>query len=209
MGSESEIARRQTAYLPDLESLLSAPSSSALDIGSGRGEWLHLLRDKFPNVAAEGVDTNAIFVEESRSTGINVAHGDALTRLHNTSDATYDLITMFHVAEHLPLQELDHMCADIARVLKPGGLFICETPNCASLSVGASTFWIDPTHPRPLHPEVLQFVVQRAGFSHVEVRLMHPITPTTIAEGTEQGSVTAEIVAAIWGHGDIAVVARR
>ena len=207
-GTEDDIAARQGAYLADVDACL-ADGGALIDIGSGRGEWLSLLTSTFPNAELFGIDTNEVFVAESREAGLDVTHGDALTTLQQRGDETCDVVTMFHVAEHLPLEELDVLCGEINRVLRPGGLFICETPNCASLSVGASTFWIDPTHPRPLHPEVLRFIVERAGFTHVELRELHPITPDELA-GTENADPKLErIIAAIWGHGDIAVVARR
>ena len=207
-GAEDDIAARQGEYLVDVDACL-ADGGALIDIGSGRGEWLSLLTSTFPNAELSGIDTNEVFVAESREAGLDVTHGDALTALQQRGDETCDVVTMFHVAEHLPLEGLDVLCGEINRVLRPGGLFICETPNCASLSVGASTFWIDPTHPRPLHPEVLRFIVERAGFTHVELRELHPITPDDLA-GTENADPKLErIIAAIWGHGDIAVVARR
>ena len=207
-GAEDDIAARQGVYLADVDACL-ADGGALIDIGSGRGEWLSLLTSTFPNAELSGIDTNEVFVAESRKAGLDVTHGDALIALQQRSDESCDVVTMFHVAEHLPLEELDVLCGEINRVLRPGGIFICETPNCASLSVGASTFWIDPTHPRPLHPEVLRFIVERTGFVHVELRELHPITPDDLADTENADPRLERIVAAIWGHGDIAVVARR
>ena len=39
--------------------------------------------------------------------------------------------------------------------LQPGGLLIFETPNPTNVNVGASSFYLDPTHLKPLHPQFL------------------------------------------------------
>ena len=209
-GSEDVIAQRQSAYLPDINELLASDETSILDIGSGRGEWLSTVQTAYPNITVRGVDSNAVFVEESAARGLDVVHADALEHLRDLSDEELDVVTMFHVAEHLPVQVLSDMCVHIARVLRPGGKFICETPNCSSLSVGASTFWIDPTHPRPLHPEVLRFLVHRAGFAQTEMRYLHKVTPPSLADiDATVDPGLAGVVDAVWGHGDVAVIGHR
>jgi hypothetical protein len=64
------------------------------------------------------------------------------------------------------------LIAEALRVLEPGGLLIMETPNPENLVVGASTFYLDPSHVRPVPPDLLAFAVEYAGFQrHKIVRL--------------------------------------
>ena len=84
----------------------------------------------------------------------------------------------FHVVEHLPSEELDALVDLASRALRAGGLLLLETPNPLSLVAGASRFWIDPTHRRPVHPERLRSLLLTAGFE-VEVR---PCSPFAAAE---------------------------
>jgi O-antigen chain-terminating methyltransferase len=78
------------------------------------------------------------------------------------------------VAEHLPIEALVELIDLSIRALQPGGLLILETPNPDSLVVGASTFYIDPGHVRPLNPRFLAFLVGARGLADVEVRYKHP-----------------------------------
>jgi hypothetical protein len=50
-------------------------------------------------------------------------------------------------------------------VLQPGGLLIMETPNPENLVVGANTFYLDPSHERPIPPPLLAFAAEHAGFA--------------------------------------------
>jgi O-antigen chain-terminating methyltransferase len=54
----------------------------------------------------------------------------------------------------------------------PGGLLILATPNPENLVVGATSFYMDPSHLRPIPSELLAFVVEYTGFErHKVVRL--------------------------------------
>ncbi len=60
--------------------------------------------------------------------------------------------------------------------LRPGGRLVLETPNPASLIVLGNSYLLDPTHVRPLHPSLLSFLVERAGFSDVRLEFYEPAT---------------------------------
>jgi hypothetical protein len=70
-------------------------------------------------------------------------------------------------------------------VLRPGGLFIAECPNPHSLRVGASLFWLDPTHARPLPPETLELFLKSAGFQLLRRELLHPFPTDQLLAGEE------------------------
>ena len=53
--------------------------------------------------------------------------------------------------------------------LRPGGLFVAETPNPLSL-VALANFSADLSHNRPLHPSTLSFLMRQAGFRDVTLR---------------------------------------
>ena len=52
---------------------------------------------------------------------------------------------------------------------------MCETPNTASLYVMANTYYRDPTHQRPVHPETYEFLARAHRFSDVELRYSSPV----------------------------------
>ena len=72
-------------------------------------------------------------------------------------------IISVHVVEHLPLATLVELLELAATRLRPGGIFVAETPNPASLIVLGNSYILDPTHVWPLHPSLLTFLCERAG----------------------------------------------
>lgn len=174
-GDVSLVAKRQTAYL-ELVAGIATPDAPVLDLGCGRGEWLRLLDGA--GIAAVGVDSNPAFVSELIDTSVNVVSADLLDFLEAADDQSASAITLFQVVEHMHLDVLLRVLGEAARVLRPGGLLIAETPNSLNLSVGASTFWIDPTHVRPLHPDLLMFCALYSGFVRVDGRFVNELDPS-------------------------------
>ena len=209
-GSSDKIRQRQHRYLePVRDSVTQSGGLPVLDLGCGRGEFLDLLAEF--SIGASGVDGSQIFVTEGRERGLSIDLGDALTALSALSDKSLSAISIFHLVEHLPLDYLSNLLSECSRVLHPEGVLLIETPNCASLSVTGGTFWIDPTHIRPLHPEVLRFLIDRAGFSSIEMEFLHEVLPSVGESGKlEQASEIERLLFdAVFGFGDVAVTARR
>lgn len=200
-GSTELIQERQRRYLRHIDRV--DDHHRLLDLGSGRGEWLELARAA--GVPSEGVDSNSEFVAASVAAGLEVVEGDILAHLRTRADAGLGAITMFQVAEHLLLGVLIEVLAEAHRALRPGGTLIIEVPNLETLRVGASTFWIDPTHLRPLHPEFLVFLVERAGFTHIERETSTPLE--TLVASTDP--VVRTLHERVQGDGDFAVIARK
>ena len=104
-------------------------------------------------------------------------HAD-LRRLQDFPDRCFDVVTMWHVIEHLadPLNTL----STVQRVLKPGGLLMLRTPNAASWE--ARLFrgcWYGVDAPRHLHlfsPDTLARCLAQAGFVTTDVYYQyHPV----------------------------------
>ena len=179
-GSYAEIQERLGVYLADVPTT----EDPVIDIGCGRGEWLDLLGQK--GIPAYGVDNNPDVAERAAARGLDVRTADALDHLAGVKERSVAAVTAFHVAEHLPLEALIGLIDGALRVLRPGGKLILETPNPSNLTVGATTFWLDPTHIRPLPSDLLAFLVSSRGFAEVEVRPLHrseqPIPKTDLGE---------------------------
>ena len=172
-GTREEIKERLAVYLPYLENAgAGTDQRPVLDIGSGRGEWLELLRDN--SLVAKGVDINETLAGQCRERGLTVEIKDAFTYLQSLPDGSLGAVTGFHIIEHLPMETLLELYAEACRVLASGGVAIFETPNPQNLLVGACNFYADPTHKRPLYPETQQFFLEYRGFSKVELKYLHP-----------------------------------
>lgn len=174
-GGAEMVRDRQSAYLPFVKRVqISVDSGVFLDIGCGRGEWLDLLREA--GVPCQGVDMNAEMVKICRSKGLDAACGNAIDYLKSFPDASLLGVSAFHVIEHVSLDVGLEMLAEIKRCLVDGGVVFFETPNPENVRVGSHTFFIDPTHTKPVPPHLLAFMFEFSGFEVNEVVRLHPAT---------------------------------
>ena len=180
-GSEDEIRHRMDRYLPDLRQ-----QGPVLDLGCGRGELLLLLREA--GIEATGVEADPALVGAARRRGLEIVEGDVLKVLKGQESESRGAVTAVHLFEHLTSAMLIAALAEIRRVLRPGGLLIVECPNPHSLRVGASLFWQDPTHQRPLLPETLELMLSAAGFVFDRRELLHPFPSDQLLADDEGGT---------------------
>lgn len=168
-GSEAQIGERLRVYRRWLDGL---PPGTVADLGCGRGEWLGLLREW--GVHAVGVDSNPLNVATIREMGYEAVEQDALSWLCSQPSGSHAAITAFHLVEHLSFADLLKLVDQARRVLKPGGRLIMETPNPENFYVSTQSFWLDPTHRRPLPPSLSEFVVAYCGLVVEAVPRLNP-----------------------------------
>jgi len=168
-GTHEEIKERFRIYLPYVETVRD---SLVIDLGSGRGEWLELLREA--GISARGVEKNLVSIEQCRARGLEIVEDDMLAHLHTLADASAGAVTGFHIIEHVSIDALVTLLDEVMRVLRPGGVAIFETPNPDNVVVGSNYFYLDPTHHHPLPSELMQFLFDNRGFDRVEVLNLHP-----------------------------------
>jgi SAM-dependent methyltransferase len=164
-GSTADVRERQRPYVDDFRD--AAP---VLDVGSGRGELLGLLRDA--GIDAKGVDADADMVAYARGEGLDVEQADALAYLEKQPDATFGGIFAGQVVEHLPPAVLFRFLELAATKLRPGGLLVAETINPLS-PLALRSYFADLTHAQPLVPETLALLAKQAGFREVETRFLN------------------------------------
>jgi O-antigen chain-terminating methyltransferase len=205
-GSRDLVAERQREYLDSLPGTITA-ETPLVDLGCGRGEWLSVLRDL--KIPALGVDSNTVCAEECRENGLSFEQKDLLQFLKARTDQSVGAFTMFQVLEHLPFPVLVEVLRHIRRTLVPGGLLIAEVPNAKNLRVASGTFWIDPTHQRPLFPELLLFLAAEVGFKKSEGRYVNDFSPKHELTGLDEGVEIAlkTLLYAVDGPGDFALLA--
>ena len=151
---------------------LLAAHQPVVDIGCGRAELLESLAARGMEVI--GVEPDPGMVAEGRDRGVTVHQALAGEYLRSVSDGSLGSIITTHVVEHLPLDALIEMLELSVRKLRPGGVFVSETPNPASLIVLGNSYILDPTHVMPLHPSLLAFLCESAGFRDVRLRFYSP-----------------------------------
>ena len=169
-GERDEVRRRLQVYVPILKE--AQITGDVLDIGCGRGEWLQLLESE--GIKAQGVDRNRVFVEECRRAGLTIIEADALTHLRSLPSESLNVVTSFHLVEHLPFEMLINMLDEMVRTLRRGGLLILETPNPENLLVGGCNFYADPTHRHPIPSQTLQFLLESRGLHDIKILKLRP-----------------------------------
>ena len=193
-GPRKLIRERQSIYLPMIAEArervglfpparpnstsdrATPPADGVIDLGCGRGEWIELLGEN--GIPALGVERNQFFLDMCRQKNCRVVAEDLMEFLRSAPSESVSAVTSFHVIEHLPIPVFEEMTKEIFRILRRGGLIILETPNPANVITSSLSFWSDPTHLRPVHPDFGKLLVEIAGFTHVNLKFLSPVDPS-------------------------------
>ncbi|MFP5478358.1 MAG: class I SAM-dependent methyltransferase [Alphaproteobacteria bacterium] len=120
--------RRRAAWI--MAELSALPGGArVLDLGCGQGFYLPLYAEL--GLMATGVELDPLprAQAERRAAGLGFTVLDAPAEALPLPDAHFDAVVMSEVLEHLP--DPAPALSGVARVLKPGGLFLATVPNAA------------------------------------------------------------------------------
>jgi 2-polyprenyl-3-methyl-5-hydroxy-6-metoxy-1,4-benzoquinol methylase len=202
-GPPELVTERLRVYLPTVRSAgLGGP---ALDLGCGRGEWLDMMRESA--IEAVGVEQSPRLVGICRDKGLQVVEADLEAFLEQGPAEQWQIVTAFHVIEHLGWPGWYVFLRQCHRVLRPGGMLILETPNPGNLITAANRFHLDPTHQHPLPDALLEFAAKSVGFGPNQIMPLHHElegAPKAAPSGT-----IAEIARHLFGSQDYALIARK
>jgi malonyl-CoA O-methyltransferase len=130
---QSDVAKQLAAMLPPPKD--SAETSAILEIGCGTGNFTKILADRFPDARIQALDFSPEMLDQGRlkqqKKDIEFICDEAENFLLNSSDESFDL-----VASNGALQwfsDLDGALKNIARILRPKGIFLCSIFGPASL----------------------------------------------------------------------------
>jgi SAM-dependent methyltransferase len=194
---------------------LLAANPPVVDIGCGRGELVELLAAR--GVEAVGVDIDSSMVAEARGRGLDVRLADGIGYLRNAEPGSVGAVVATHLVEHIELADLVELLELAASRLRPGGVLVVETPNPTSLIVLGNSFILDPTHLRPLHPSLLSFLCEGAGFRDVRLRFYAPASdyhlpliedPDAPPWTSRVNEAFAKLNSVLFGPQEYAVIAR-
>jgi 2-polyprenyl-3-methyl-5-hydroxy-6-metoxy-1,4-benzoquinol methylase len=139
-----------------------ASGGTLLDVGAAGGAFV--LEAGLAGFQARGIEPSPAFARHAReSLGVDVADG----RLEDAQlePASLDVITMWHVLEHVP--DPVAALALCAHALRPGGLLVLEVPNLDSAMysiMGTAWTHLDPqAHVSQFTPATLSDALTRAG----------------------------------------------
>jgi 2-polyprenyl-3-methyl-5-hydroxy-6-metoxy-1,4-benzoquinol methylase len=113
-----------------------------LDIGSGTGDFL--ITAKKTGWRITGIEPNEKAKTIATSKGVTF-----VDNLESIPNQTFDVITMWHVLEHVP--DLENQIKTLKRLLKPNGTIIIAVPNYKSYDAKYyGAFWAAYDVPRHL-----------------------------------------------------------
>jgi SAM-dependent methyltransferase len=205
----------QASQIERYGELMAAVEGPVVDVGCGRGEFLQHLAGQ--GVQVLGVEPDEGMAAAAEAAGVPVRRCTASEYLESVPDGSLGAVISLQVVEHLPFADVLRLVDLAAAKLRPGGLFVAETPNPASWIVMHSSFILDPTHRWPLHPALLAFLCTSAGMEEVEVRYfaeadtLHLPTVESKADPALADQVNrafAQLNDHLYGPQDYAVVAR-
>jgi ubiquinone/menaquinone biosynthesis C-methylase UbiE len=178
--AESYVASFSHRSGDDLQRLIEMgewnPQLTALDIATGGG---HTALAIAPFVAQVTVtDLTPRMLEKAREFILSQGVTNALFQVADAehlpfSSESFDRVTCRIAPHHFP--DLSQFVLEVARVLKPGGLFLlidCMAPSDQELDTFDNTIekWRDPSHERSCTSEEWQALLKEAGLSieHLE-----------------------------------------
>lgn len=136
------IKRKAIRDKVNLITKLQPQKGMLLDIGAGTGDFLQEAKNK--NWNCIGIEPS----EKAKSIAIHkgVSFAADLASLENHS---FDVITMWHVLEHVP--DLEKQIKELKRLLKPNGTILIAVPNYKSFDAQHyGKFWAAYDVPRHL-----------------------------------------------------------
>ncbi len=118
------------------------------------------------NYEVIGVDSNSRSIKFGLDQGYDVVNRDIFDYLASCKNEIFSSVSLFQVVEHLAVDDICRLVKEIQRVLVPGGISIIETVNPENVTVSSHTFYLDPTHIRPVPPMLLEFIHNYYGFKN-------------------------------------------
>lgn len=141
--------------------------SSYLDVGCGDGRYLRLMMQRgLAFEAVHGLELDARAVQAAQKQGLNVKHSRIEDATH-IQDTSLDLVTMFHVIEHLA--DPGEVVRMLAQKMSHEGVLALETPNAESIDAKwfRRHYWGGYHFPRHWHvftPDSIKLLLEQNGF---------------------------------------------
>lgn len=120
-------------------------TKTLLDVGCGTGDFLKTAKEN--NWTVSGIEPNA----DARSIANQKTENAVfdIEQLNNFESNSFDVITLWHVLEHLP--DLEHQISILKKLLKPKGRLVVAVPNYKSFDASYyNQFWAAYDVPRHL-----------------------------------------------------------
>lgn len=177
---ESPALETANAYGPHQQALLDhlatvdATVDRVLDVGGGTGRFSMVVRHRHPNAAVTLIDFRIPGLAHLRSLGIDAREEDVFAC--ELPAGSYDLVSLWEVAEHFRYEDLGWFFRRAAGWLAPGGRLAMSTPDMDAALCRAIDFWawFAPHHVTVLRLPILVELAEAAGLA-LEVALSESV----------------------------------
>ncbi len=127
MGAAGAMRRQAIPAIADFVRGRDQRQLRLLDAACGSGRFLHQLAQAFPAMQMTGIDLSQAYLHEAvrylrsrRNVSFEQANAEALP----FEAGSFDIVACVYLYHELPNEVRRRVTAEIARVLKPGGLFV-------------------------------------------------------------------------------------
>jgi ubiquinone/menaquinone biosynthesis C-methylase UbiE len=122
-------AMRRQALVPVAEFMKGRDQRrvNLLDVAAGTGRFLTFVKDNWPRLSTTALDLSPTYLDEARKAlkaWRDVTYLEANAETMPLADQSQDIVTATYLFHELPPKVRATVAKEIARVLKPGGLFV-------------------------------------------------------------------------------------
>lgn len=153
-----------------IQSLFTGYKGQLLEIGAGTGAFAHAMQKKGWTVTALEPD-EASRGRALQNYGISLLSSESLFEL---PENTYDVITLWHVLEHVHALKEYVQC--FQKLLKPNGRLIIAVPNYTSYDASFyKQFWAAYDVPRHLYhfaPSAMRYLMKKNALEVLDAKAM-------------------------------------
>ena len=118
-----------TDELDELHAIARLDAQRIIELGCGPADLARRLANRFPRCSIAALEIDAVQHRKnlaSPQSGIEFIEAGA--QAVPFADASFDLAIMLKSLHHVPLSLIDQAIGEVARVVKPGGLFYVSEP---------------------------------------------------------------------------------
>ncbi|HRX52816.1 MAG TPA: class I SAM-dependent methyltransferase [Candidatus Krumholzibacteria bacterium] len=126
LRSEARRARVRRAYAPVLR--LVGEGRDVLELGCGNGDQMRILGPRSRRCVGVDISETVLNHQPDMPANVELLVQDA-TDLFALEDASFDVAFSVQLVEHIHPEDIRRHLHEVSRVLRPGGRYICETPN--------------------------------------------------------------------------------